>query len=378
MRPTAHPAPQAEATGPIRGWVRFWFTPTDPVGLHTVRLLAGLVFLAWLAPLGGQLVNFYGLNGWFDRQAYAETARLLAEAEAGRPPEGPLPGIGWSALYLAGANNTLLYGLYALSLVAVILFTLGVWPRLTGVLTWVVVASFAANPVLEGDANGLVLLLAFYLMIGYLLLGQYEPARSLGYRLLGPGDTWLLGRSRGAEPRPSIGANLALRLMQVHMAIVVVTSGLHKLQFGDWWSGVALWYPLYPPLETTLAQARTHARHGEFYIGVLSLLAYLGLAWQIGFPLFAWRPGWRLVLVGGAALGWLVTGLVYHVPVFGPAYFVACLSFVTAGEWQRLLGRLSHLPGLHSLAGFEPATPAPSDAGTRREGAEPVVALGHR
>jgi len=33
-------------TGLIAGWTQFWFTPVDPIGLHVIRLAAGLVFLA--------------------------------------------------------------------------------------------------------------------------------------------------------------------------------------------------------------------------------------------------------------------------------------------------------------------------------------------
>src|SRR5262249_8009376 len=78
-------------TGPMRAWTRFWFTPTDPVGLHVVRLVAGLVFLAWLVPLAGHVDALFGLDGWFDRQAYREAAHI-----AGGPPQ-PFT---WSVLYL--------------------------------------------------------------------------------------------------------------------------------------------------------------------------------------------------------------------------------------------------------------------------------------
>src|SRR5206468_11106936 len=83
------------AEKPRRSWVHFWFTPVDPIGLHAVRLLAGLLFLAWLLPLAGHLDSLFGLQGWFDQQAYVDTARL---------PDGPPKPLGWSILYLSGTS----------------------------------------------------------------------------------------------------------------------------------------------------------------------------------------------------------------------------------------------------------------------------------
>jgi hypothetical protein len=358
IKPATAPPPAPGGLG--QAWVRFWFTPSDPVGLHLLRVLAGLLFLAWLLPFMGHLDSLFGIQGFFDQQAYAEAARLQ---------DGPPKPITWSLVYLCGNNSRLLLGLYGASLAVLALFTLGVATRLTGVLTWVIVASFTANPALDYDADALLLVLAFYLMIGYLLLGQRRGI-SLVERLLGARGTFLLGQgpdSGKAGSRPSLGTNLALRLLQVHFAIIVVTSGLHKLQFGEWWAGVAFWYPLYPPFEATLTAARKHVGHREWYLGLLSTAAYITLAWQIGFPLFAWRPRWRVVLLGGAVLAWLATALLYRMPWFGPAYFLGCLSYVTPDGWRLLLRGLTRVPGLQALA-------APA-AGKE---AESLVAVGNR
>jgi hypothetical protein len=335
----------APATGFLRSWTRFWFTPVDPIGLHGIRLLAGLVFLVWLLPYAGHLESFFSLQGWFDQKAYAEVAKM---------PDRPPQSFSWSALYLLGSDPLVLQAAFWVSVGVLVLFTLGICPRLTAVLTWVIVISFTANPAIDHDADCLMSILAFYLMIGYLLLGQRSGDQSLLARLVGPRSTWFLGGSPSEGEigaRPSLGANLAVRLLQVHFAIVIVTSGLHKLQFGDWWSGVAFWYYLYPPFETTMAQAREHAGDPDAYLTVLSLAAYLTLAWQIGFPLFAWRPRWRTVLLAGAVVGWLGTALLYHMPLVGPIMLVGCLSYLTPVQWRRTLAFLGRHSGLRRLTG---------------------------
>ena len=144
---------------------------------------------------------------------------------------------------------------------------------------------------------------------------------------------WFLGRT-AAGRQPSVAANVAVRLIQVHFAIVMIMSGLHKLQFGEWWGGFALWYPLYPPLSTTLEEAREHVADRASYMTMLSIGTYAVLTWQIGFPLFAWRPRLRLLLIGGALIGWLGSAFLYDVPTFGPALLVCSLSFLIAAEWD--------------------------------------------
>ena len=317
-------------TGLFSRWVCFWFRPADPLALHLIRLLAGLLFLSWLLPFAGQIQAFFSLDGWLDRRALSELVRL---------PEDLAPQLSWSLLYLCGSNVTLLTVMYWVSIAILVLFTLGVWPRILAVLTWLIVVSFTANPAISFDAETLLIVLAFYLMVGYLLDGLPSSLRSPGRlrALAGPLLVWPLRRP-GATParRESVAANLTLRLMQVHFAIVMVATGLDKLQSGDWWAGVPFWHFVYSPFEITPEKMRDYADSGPTTLGVLSLLAYLCLAWQLTFPLFAWRPRWRALLLGGAVIGWLGNALLYDLPLFGPLTFLFCLSYVSPAECHRL------------------------------------------
>jgi hypothetical protein len=322
--------------------VRFWFAPADPIGLCLLRILAGLLFLAWLLPLAGHVDELFGLNGWFDRQAYSE---------AGRLPGGMPQPLSWSVLYLCGTNHVLVLTTYWLSLAAIALFTAGLWTRLTGLLTWLAVASFTAPPAIASDADAFLLILAFYLMIGYVLLGLIDRSRSLGYRILGSGDTLAIGRrllGRDAPQRTSVAANLSLRMLQVHFAVAIVISGLHKLQFGDWWAGLALWYPLHPAMEMTPTTVGSEEQI-HVTLGFLGVAAYAVLAWQIGFPAFAWRQRCRPLLLGGALVGCLGCAFWYRIPVMGPALLIGCLSYVTAEEWYRLAALLRGIPGVKRI-----------------------------
>lgn len=330
---------RSAATKPT-GWNSFWFSPVPTAALHRIRFLTGLVLCGWILSFAGHQEAFLSLEGWFDRTAYVETNRPV---DPNRPePASPVP-IGWSIFYLAGGNRALFDALYWGSLAVVALFTLGLATRITGILTWVVVVSFLGSPASSYDADFLLGIFAFYLMIGYAFLGFWSGHLAPLEYVLGPNDAfvfsrWIAGQRMG-NVSLSYSANVILRLVQIHFAIIVVTSGLHKLQLADWWAGVALWYPLHPPLQTTADQLMQERATANVALWFLSLIQYVALAWQIGFPAFAWRGGWwRVVLIGGAVIGWLGCFFLLGLPLFGPIYLIGCLSYLDADEWQRIRG----------------------------------------
>jgi hypothetical protein len=362
-------APATPVT-PWQAWQGFWFTPISPVGLHALRVLAGLLFIAWLLPFAGQVDALFGLTGWFDRQAYLETSRL---------PALSVMLLNWSVLYVAGTSVGILHAFYWGALIVFLLFTLGIATRITSVLTWLLVVSFQSSPAIRFDADYLLGILAFYLMIGYVFLGQWSsPLTTLG-RLNGGTDTFLFGsKGRGPSETTSYAANLAIRLLQVHFALIVVASGLHKLQFGMWWSGAGILNALHPPFTLTDSEIGRLTRIRDNYLLLNSVVTYAALAWQLGFPFYAWRRGWmRLVLLGGALLGWLASWYVYQLPLFGPFYLIGCLSYLTPSEWlelrsraARLVGRVRPRNALFILFAFGVSLAGigcpPTDTGTRK------------
>lgn len=304
----------SEATPSPGAWARFWFTPTEPFGLHVVRVGTGLLMIFWLLSLATEAGSFFSLDGWFDRLAHLEASRLA---------EGPPKPASWSLLYLCGDSAAAFQAAYWGSLLILGLFTLGVAPRITAPLAWLIASSFAANPAFDDEVDSLFAVLTLYLAFGYLLMGPWRRASWAG-RLVG---SW--------RPGPSVAANVALRLLQVHLCILIVASGLHKLQSSAWWSGVAHWYLLHSPLEATQAEMARLSSSAQSYLLWLNVMGYATLAWQLAFPSFAWRAGRaRLLLLGGCVLGWIGVANVHRMPLFGPVFLVACLAFVRPEEWR--------------------------------------------
>src|SRR5262249_26971505 len=112
---------------------------------------------------------------------------------------------------------------------------------------------------------------------------------------------------------------------------------------------------------TTADELRSYAPHAGTVLAFLSLCSYLALAWQLGFPAFAWRRGaWRVLSLGGAALAWLICTFWVPLPLFGPLLMVACLGYLSPAEWRRLLDLVTRLPGVRRLASRLPGAPAGS------------------
>ena len=323
-------------------WSRFWFTPIPTTGLQVLRVLSGLLFSFWLLSFLGHQEGFFSLTGWFDLQGY-ESVQRQGQQEALAGP------IDWSLLYIAGESRATFQVLYWFAVAVMLLFTLGVATRIMGICVWLLVVSFLANPAASFEGDYLLGVLAFHLMIGHLLLGQWNGNLSIAERILGSKDDflfrhWLFPRKFGERPM-SHAANFSLRLLQIHVAIIIVTSGLHKLQMGDWWSGAALWYALHPPFQTTLETLQRQKTFAPTMMFWVSLIQYAVLAWQIAFPVFAWRRGVfaRTILLGGAALGWVGALYLFKLPLFGPFVFIGALSFLSPDEWAWLKNRVGSM-----------------------------------
>lgn len=349
-------ASDSSSGGLRQGWNRFWFSPVEAMQLHRLRVLAGLVFLVWMLAFANQQGAFLSLQGWFDRDAYLELSRKETLVQSAPAP------VGWSIFYLADGNGSLFQALYWGSVAIIALFTLGVAPRLTSILTWVVVVSITANPAVSFDADFLMVILAFYLMVGYAFMGLWQSGRSPLERILGPHDalvfTWFRKQDRAPASR-SYAANFAIRMLQVHFAVILVASGVTRLQIPDWWAGVAYWYPLHPPFQTTAESYAREQGYAPLYLAGLSLAQYIALAWQIGFPAFAWRGGrWRVVLIGGGVIDWLGSLFLLGLPLFGPFYFIGCLSYLRDEEWRRLSGWFGNRAGRGAEKPFRAAADA--------------------
>ena len=129
---------------------------------------------------------------------------------------------------------------------------------------------------------------------------------------------------------PTVSANLALRLIQLHLTVIYGMAGLAKLQGPSWWDGTAIW--------KTMAT-------GEFVVldftalaawpVVINLVTHASLALEILYPVLVWvklaRP---LVLLGVVTLHLGIALMSPGLTEFALAMIAGNLAFVS-GTWLR-------------------------------------------
>ncbi|MBY0586800.1 hypothetical protein K2X85_06465 [bacterium] len=299
--------PSASVSGsPGNGWNRFWFQQILPGRFHWVRFFTGLLLTCWLLSFAFSYQEAVGRDGWLDGKAEEAIRRL--------PESGEIPK-SW-ARDLVPSSPALLGTLYLATIVNAVFLTLGWATRLTAPLAWLSVQIFTSNPILYDGSNALLAVLVLYVAVG--CVGMHFRLFDLGFAPL----PW---RALVLE-RPSVFANIALRLIQVHFAIIIVMSLLHKFQDAEWWAGDALWYSLYTPFETNVGNLLQQAGRRDNWLVLISLATYLTMIWQATFPIQPFTRLGRWVMFLGGVIGWIWCDLIARQPVFGPAIMIAIVA----------------------------------------------------
>lgn len=304
------------------GWNEFWFQRSDPATLGLIRVGAGLVALYFAGSYSLDLERFFGADG------------LLPAATVG---EWLAPGENrwWRFSYFSLANGRAdLWAMHVVSLLVLLLFTLGLFTRVTSVLALLVVLAYVQRaPMLTSQLEPVLCLVLFCLA-----LGPSGAARSL--------DAWRARRRRAELPAAeralipevplSYGAHLAQRMLQVHLALIYPMMGLSKLLYSTntsdnvWLDGQAVWWLAAKPesrlfdLTSTLAAL---PKLGDFWSHVI-------LAVELSFAVLIWiRLARPLVLLTSTVVWLSLAVLTGNIP-WAVLMIVANLAFVS-GEGLR-------------------------------------------
>ena len=153
---------------------------------------------------------------------------------------------GWAAIFSMWfhvSDPTEMALIHTGVLIVILLFTVGLFTRVTSVLVWLATVSYIhrTQQVLFG-MDTMMNILLFYLMIGNSgaalsldrLIARYRAVRA---SLRRSGTIDANTRAFLACPPPSMSAGLALRLIQVHFCFIYVAAGLSKLKGETWWNG---------------------------------------------------------------------------------------------------------------------------------------------
>jgi hypothetical protein len=287
-----------------RGWNRFWFAPSDPLPCSALRIAVGLLVIAHLLSLTTGLDRWYAHGGLLPPAA----VRTLTVAEAGPAY------FHYSWFNALGPTETRV--VHGLTIAVAVAFTVGLFPRITGLATLIGLLAYVHRlPLLVAHVEPVLVFLLAYLAIGpadaYFSVGRWLRSRTTGTAL--------------APPTPSYWATLSLRMIQVHLAAFIAMMGLAKLSGTAWWDGEGIWYLL----------AQTHSRPLDLtslrnYELVVNFWTHSIVYYELAFPVLIWNRVTRPLLLAVGIAVWLSVILATGLLLFGLTMLIATLAFVPA------------------------------------------------
>jgi hypothetical protein len=302
----ALPSPADWLSGWAHGWNRFWFTPADPATLSLIRVLAGAMLFYTHAVWSLDLWGFLGPEGWLPRD-------ILQEQFLDEHP------FVWSYFFWID-SPALLWTVHIAALVVFALLMVGLFSRTAAVLAYIAAVAYAQRitPGVYFGLDRVNCMLALYLMLG--------PCGAR-YSL----DRWLQKRGSADDAPPrvaaSTAANVAIRLIQVHMCIIYFFSAVAKLvgsPFGaSWWDGTAAWWAIAIPEYQSIDM--TWLAEWPFLVAALT---YVTVFWELSYAALVWPRATRPIVLAIAVGAHGGIALFLGMITFGLAMLIGNLAFV--------------------------------------------------
>lgn len=308
------------------GLETFAFEPALPRPLAVLRIGVAATLIGEAATVAPHLHEYYGPLGVVqppvaEALVHQSLPSLSALADA-------LPFAGWTA-------SGILLVAFAAYLIALHLLLLGYQTRIAAVLSW-------------------LLFLALKKSGGASAYGAFEFAQiGLFYCAVFPvGGALSLDALRHPAP-PTAGARLALRLLQLHLCVVYLSSGIEKALGDQWWSGEAIWRALMRPGHVALDFSWL-----AYHPLVARIACWGTLAVEIGYAFLVWprrtRSFWIMAAIGLHLAIAIALGLIFFSAIMIALNVAAFL--IPAGPVQTLT-RSAAGPGAGRIAGLDAGCP---------------------
>lgn len=309
--------------GYVAAWDRFWFAPRLPHTLCILRIIAGSMLLYSHLVLATDLTSFLGETAWINN----ETALKLHDgsffdADAARS-------------YLWHIDSAgLLWAHHALTILVTAMFAAGLLTRITVPLAFFFQLMYLHR--LTGHLFGLDQIVTYSTM--YLMLSPCGSCLSVDavlrkklasklsdkrwFRILFPDDS------------PSVGANVATRLLQLHLCVIYLFGGLSKARGQTWWDGTAVWYSVgnyeYQSMNMTWM---------AHYPWLFSAMTHATLFWEVFYCALVWPRLTRPIVLAVAVAVHGGIALFLGMITFGLMMIGANMIFVSPDWIAAKLGR---------------------------------------
>ena len=321
---------------------RFFFEPSDPTTLGLMRIFAGILMLYV------QLVYCIGLTDYLGPYAWIsnDVAKYMRTDNAIRGPASGWQDAIWESdgewikgqpamwsIYYHVEDPKWVWVIHLSIMLAMLLFTLGLWTRVTSVLTWTGSLMYLHRVMQPGMLFGMDTMTNIGLF--YLMFAPCGAALSL--------DRWLQVRRErrrlGAKyvpqpPEPRVSATFATRLLQMNFCLIYFAAGTSKLLGTSWWNGTApsgfLLNYSFAPFDVYyyvvfLNWLVKHRWMWELFctIGVVGTLFL-----ELGLPFLIWNRHTRWFMLCGSVVFHTMIALLMGLVTFSLMMLVLVLAFV--------------------------------------------------
>jgi hypothetical protein len=342
---------------------RFFFQPSDPTTLGMMRIATGILILYVHLVFCFGLTDYVGPNAWVVNRAWTDKQSESGVTDFyrhGNPIQKPSSTWkdGWwesDGELIAGQTTWSIYFhvedpfwvwvIHSTILLVMLLFTLGVWTRVTSVLTWI-----GSLMYIQRLAGAMLFGLDTMTNLGllYLMIAPCGAALSLD-------RWWAVRRERRRlgpmyvpqPPQPLVSATFATRLIQINFCLIYGAAGTSKLLGSSWWNGTApnrflLNYSFAPfdvPAYTSMLRFLVaHRWMWELFcaVGVIYTLCL-----ELSFTFLVWNRRTRWVMVSGAILFHTMIALLMGLVTFSLMMLCLVLVFVppeVVRQWIDSLG----------------------------------------
>ncbi len=305
-----------------QAWNQFWYEARDARTISLMRIGVGSIALFTLLCYTPDLINFFGPNGL--APAGTIEAISLDEPMAGGQVRIAHGRYLMAINYLAWFENepSMLWVAHGVGIAVLLAFLVGYRTRVTSVLALVVMLTyFHRGQVFNSQLEPIVSLVMAYLCLGP--CGAYYSV-----------DRWLATRREGETPvAPSIGANIATRLMQIHLSasyIMMAFGKLVRLGVTDgavWWTGDAAWWLIAKPGGSLVDLTWLHA-----HPFVIDAWTQAIVFFELAFGVFVWKRWARPALLALAVPMWLSLAVLTGLIPWCLMMLVANFAFVRIGD----------------------------------------------
>lgn len=266
------------------GWNRFFHEPVPGTVLGFYRVLYGMLLLAFCALIGPDLLTWYGPRG------------VLPLKESISVPAGG----GFNLLFYLPNTNEAVIAFFALFVLASFCVTIGLFTRVACIIAFIALATLHhRNTIILNSGDSFLRLVAFWMC--------FAPA----------GAAFSVDRliriARGKEAdKPRLIAPWALRMIQLQLCFVYLSTVLWKFRGTPWMDGTAIYYTsrldefvrysvpyAFEHLWTIKAMtwgtlaiefalgAMLWIKDLRYWILLSGVLLHLGIEWTMNIPLFA-------------------------------------------------------------------------------------------